>query len=108
MKSNSLAVRVMANICSSDVRSSTGSNLLNIEKEAKLDPLRDMLVKVRTALLSLMTPVPLEDCWRIGCLQKFLAERFVLDAIHQDTEDMDIILSEPDTPTILSIFILFC
>ena len=88
MKSNSLAVRVVANICSNDVRSSTGSNLLNIEKEAKLDPLRDMLVKVRTALLSLRTPVPLEDCWRIGCLQKFLAERFVLDARHHDTEYM--------------------
>ena len=89
MKSNSLAVRVMANICSSDVRSSTGSNLLNIEKEVKLDPLRDMLIKVKTALLGLRTPVPVEDCWRIACLQKFLAERFVLDASHQDTEDMD-------------------
>ena len=89
MKSNSLALRVMANICASDVRSSTGSNLLNVEKEAKMDPLIEMMANVRTALLSLRTPVPLEDCWRIGCLQKFLAERFVLDASHQDTEDMD-------------------
>ena len=55
-------VRVMANICSSDVRSSTGSNLLNIEKEAKLDLLRNRLVEVRTALLCLRTPVTLEDC----------------------------------------------
>jgi hypothetical protein len=37
--------------------------VLNFEKEAKLDPLRDMLAKVRTALLSLRTPVSLEDCW---------------------------------------------
>ena len=87
--SNSLAVRVVASICSSDVRSTTGSNLLNLGKESQLDPVRDPLVKVKAALLSLKTSVPLEDIWRVGCLRKFLSERHAMAARHEDTEDMD-------------------
>ena len=106
--SSSLAVRVVASICYKDVRSFTGSNLFNIAKEVKLDP-------VQTALLGMKTTVPKEDCRRIGCLRKFLAERYVMGARHQSTDEMDklidslcnskvfIIMSEPDTPTILCI-----
>ena len=87
--SNSLAVRVVASICSSDVRSTTGSNLLNLGKESQLDPVRDPLVKNKAALLSLKTSVPVGDFWRVGCLRKFLSERHVMAARHEDTEDMD-------------------
>ena len=119
MTSSSLAVRVVANICSKDVRSNTGSNLFNIEKEVKLDPVRDLLVKVKAALLGLGTAVPVEDTWRIGCLQKFLARKYILEASHQNTMHLEelidslciskasIILSEPDTPTILCILYLW-
>ena len=61
----SLAVRVMANITCKDISSVTGSNLFYIEKQIKLDPGKDMLLKVKEALLNLRSSVPLEDAWRI-------------------------------------------
>ena len=87
--SNSLAVRVVANLCSKDVRSATGSNLTNIAKEVKLDPVWDQVTKVKNALLSMKTLVPRVDGWRVGCLQKFLAQRHKMTAMHQDTDAMD-------------------
>ena len=72
MRSSSLAVRVLANICSHDVRSLTGSNVYNIEKEAKMNILKVSLVNVKAELLALRTMVPLEERWRIGCIKKFL------------------------------------
>ena len=88
-RSSSLAVRVVANISSMDIRSVTGSNLKNIEKEIQLDPVRGMLWNVKAALLDFRAPVPVEDGWRLGCLQKFLAEKHVLVAAHQDTDEID-------------------
>ena len=42
LRSNScLALRVMANISANDIRSVTGNNLFNIQKEILLDPTRD-------------------------------------------------------------------
>ena len=87
--SSSLAVRVLASICSKDVRSATGSNLYNIAKEVKLDPVWDLLATVRAALLQIKLLVPMEDSWRIGCLKKFLDQRYLMAAEHQDTSDMD-------------------
>ena len=51
--------------------------------------MRDLLVKVKAALLSLKTSVPVEDFWRVGCLRKFLSERLAMAARHEDTVDMD-------------------
>ena len=89
MRSSSLAVRILANICSYDVRSSTGSNVNNIEKEAKMKILEVFLGHVKPALLALRTLVPIEDRWRIGCFQRFLAEKYILERKHQDTKYMD-------------------
>ena len=87
--SSSFAVRVVASICYKDVRSFTGSNLSKIAKEVKLDLVWDLLVTVQTALLGRNTAVPKEDCWRIGCLRNFLAERYVIAAEHRCTDEMD-------------------
>ena len=84
-----MAVRILANICSHDVRSSTGSNVHNIENKAKMNILKVSLVYVKAALLALRTLVPMEDRWRIGCLKKFLAEKYILEGKHQDTKHMD-------------------
>ena len=84
-----MAVRVVANLCSKDVRSATGSNLANIAKEVKLDPVWDLGTKVKNALLGVKTMVPRVDGWRVGCLQKFLAQRYKMTAMHQDTDAMD-------------------
>ena len=85
----SLAVRVVANITCMDIRSVTGSNLYNIEKEIKLDPVKDVMMKVKAAILGLRSPVPLADAWRISCLRKYLDERHLLRAGNQDTEEID-------------------
>ena len=87
--SSSLAVRVIANIASMDIRSVTGSNLFNIGKEVKLDPVRDQLVRVKAALLALRAAVPERDGWRFGCMRNFFAEKYLLAAGHQDTGQMD-------------------
>ena len=87
--SKSLAVRVLANISSNDIRSVTGSNLYNIKKEIKLDPVRDPLPAVKRSLLEMKTAVPAQDLWRLPCLQKFLALKYAMEAKHQDTGEID-------------------
>ena len=67
----------------------TGSNLFNIEKEVKLDPVRDQLVRVKAALLALRAAVPERDGWRFGCMRNFFEEKYLLAAGHQDTGQMD-------------------
>ena len=91
-KSNSLVGRVMANITCKDIRTVTGSNLFYIKKEIRLDPARDIMVKVKEALLGLRSSVPLEDGWRFSCLRKYLNERYLLRAGHQDTGEIDKLL----------------
>ena len=81
----SLAVRVVANISSVDSRSMTGSNLMNIKKEVKLDPVGG----VRAALLAVRAPVPALDSWRIGSLGKFLQAKFDLAAKDQETDEIE-------------------
>ena len=87
--SKSLAVRVMANISAMDIRSVTGSNLFNIEKEVKLDPVKDPLPSVKKEILALKASVPVQDAWRLPCLQKFLARKYALEADHQDTGEIE-------------------
>ena len=87
--SSSLALRVMANITANDIRSVTGSNLFNIEKEILLDPRRDLMSKVKTTILGIRAAVPRQDSWRVPCLKKFLAQKYLLDAQHQNSDDID-------------------
>ena len=47
------------------------------------------------ALLNSRADISSEDCWRIGCLLKFLAETIVLDASHRDIEDRDKLIVSP-------------
>ena len=88
-RSNSLALRVMASISATDIRSVTGSNLFHIKKETKLDPTSDMMYKVKQAILDIRADIPMQDGWRILCLNKFLAQQYVLEAQHQDTDELD-------------------
>ena len=79
----------MANISANDIRSVTGSNLLNIEKETLLDPRRDLMFKLKNAILGIRAAVPRQDSWRVPCLKKFLEQKYHLAAQHQDTDDID-------------------
>ena len=87
--SPSLEVRVIANIAAADIRSSTGNNLFNLGKEAGMNLTMDNLWEMRRVLLDLKTQVPISDTWRLGCLRKFLSEKYALVAMDEDTDEID-------------------
>ena len=86
-------MRIVANICGGDIRSVTGSNLYNIKKLVNLDPTTDGIANLKRQILDIRAAVPLQDFWRVPCLQKFLGEKYALVAKHQDTEDIDKLIS---------------
>ena len=73
--SSSLALRVMANISANDIRSVTRNNLL--------------MSKVKITILGIRAAVSRQDSWRVPCLKKFLAQKYVLVGQHQDTDEID-------------------
>ena len=87
--SPSLEVRVVANIAAADIRSSTGSNVFNLGKEAKMSLTMENVWEVRRKLLDLKTQVPSQDSWRLGCLRKFLTEKYALVIKDENTEEID-------------------
>ena len=118
--SSSMEVRVVANLASADIRSTTGNNLFNLKKEVSMDITGVNMGKARMVLLNTRTPVPAEDSWRIGCLRKFLTEKSQLEINHQSTDLIDslvnslcsslelflsLLMSDPDTHTILGVYL---
>ena len=87
--SPSLEVRVIANLAAADVRSTTGNNLFNLGKEAGMDLSIDNMWEVRRVLLGLKAQVPAQDTWRLGCLSKFLSEKYALEAMDKPTDEID-------------------
>ena len=85
-------VRVLANISAKDIRSVTGSNLMNMEKEIKMDPLINCKLRVKSAVLSLRAPVPSSDGWRLSCLQKYLAERYCKEAANEEVQEVQMLI----------------
>ena len=79
----------MANLAAADIRSSTGNNLFNLGKEAGMDLTMDNLWEMRRVLLDLKSKVPIQDTWRLGCLRKFLSDKYALVAMDQDTDEID-------------------
>ena len=65
----------MANISSRDIRSTTGSNIRNLEAETKLDLWSASPRQVRKVLEEKVVKVPDRDKWRIGFLGRLLTER---------------------------------
>ena len=87
-----MEVRIVANISAADVRSPTGRNLRNMEKEAGMSLTEENMWKMRRVLLELRSPVPSQDRWRLGCLRKFLTEKYRLLAQDQDTEAVELLI----------------
>ena len=87
--SSSLEVRLVANLASADTRSSTGSNLSGISRMIKLDSRYKSWVEAKSLILQAKSRVPDQDCWRLGCLRKYLGERYQLQAKLEDTSDID-------------------
>ena len=79
----------MANISSSDIRSSTGSNLSGIRRECKDDINGKPDAIVKQMILETKSSVPDMDRWRLPCLKKFLEERYQLLARLENTEQLN-------------------
>ena len=86
--SAALEVRTLACVAAADVRSATGNNLLNIQKETGFDP-KEHRWKARQ---DYRRPVPAMDSWRSPCLQKFLAQRYEMNVLGEDVSDVDALI----------------
>ena len=84
LKSKAEPVQILANVVARDIRSTTGKNLLLIERETSLDPWIANGHHVKESLHR--TPVPAEDMWRLPLLNQFLTRRQELEALLEDTK----------------------
>ena len=85
--SNSPEVRVVANMVARCARSNTGKNLMNIERETKLDPWLTDSWRVREGIKK--TEVPALEGWRLQYLSKLLKARSEMETNCQDLEEIN-------------------
>ena len=81
----------MACLAEEDIRSTSGSNLFGIRKlcniEARSTPSSsDVKMLLRQGV---NVRVPEQDSWRIGCLKKYIEERYQLQSALLDTSEVD-------------------
>ena len=90
-KSSSLEVRVVACLASGDIRSTTGSNLFGIRKLCNIGTMSTPSNSAVKGMLlqGVKSSVPEQDSWRIGCLRKYLEERYQLQSALLDTSEVD-------------------
>ena len=79
-------VRIVANMVGRCVRSNTGKNLANIERETGLDPWRSQAWKVRDMMKRV--EVPDKEGWRPQYLMKLLMARKELDTKCSDVSEI--------------------
>ena len=85
--SSSPEICVVANMVARCARSTTGSNLLHIERESRLDPWTTPAWMVRSAMPRCeVTPV---QRWRLQYLRKLLLARLEMEARCEDVEDIN-------------------
>ena len=78
-------MRVLAELVGRDAMSTTGNNLVMLERETGLNPWDTSSRRVSAALTANISPVPQQDTWRLQCLQKLLVQRYKLKIEAQDT-----------------------
>ena len=90
---NSLSkeVRIIANMVGRSARSTTGRNLLGIERETGLDPWRDQAWVIREGVKRSEVP-PLEG-WRLQYLSKLLKARRALEVQCEDVDQITLIIN---------------
>ena len=86
MKSLSPEVKIVASMVARCARSTTGKNLMNIERETRLDPWTVQAWKVRNQVKR--AEVPNGDGWRVHYLAKLLEARKEMDIKCQNVEDI--------------------
>ena len=88
LKSKSEQVRVLAELVGRDAMSTTGNNLVMLERETGLNPWTTSPQRVSAALTDNISPIPQQDTWRLQCLQKLLVQRYKLKIEAQDTRQI--------------------
>ena len=88
--SKSPEVQVVANIVVRCSRSTTGSNLMNIERETLLDPWLAPSWRVRAAVPR--SSVPAQEEWRIVYLMKLIAARAQMESACENTEEVNALI----------------
>ena len=86
MKSLSPEVKIVASMVARCARSTTGKNLMNIERETRLDPWTVQAWRVRNQVKR--AEVPNGDGWRVHYLAKLLEARKEMDIKCQNVEDI--------------------
>ena len=61
-------VRILAELVGRDAMSTTGKNLIMLERETGLSPWSAISREVSDVLATKITPVPPQDGWRLQCL----------------------------------------
>ena len=92
LNSSSPEVCVVANIVGRCARSTTGRNLLNIERETQLDPWTSESWMVRSAVPR--SEVPAMQGWRVQYLGKLLDARLEMEAKCEDTEEITTLIDD--------------
>ena len=85
--SKSPEVQVVANLAGRCARSTTGRNLLNIQRETSLDPWLTPAWKVSAAVQK--SPLPENEKWRLHYLMKLIAARQELESSCGNTEEVN-------------------
>ena len=86
LASRSPEVQVVANIAGRCARSTTGSNLLHIERETLLDPWVTPAWKISATIPK--SEVPDQEKWRIIYLKKLLMARRQLESACEETSEV--------------------
>jgi len=86
LNSSSPEVSMVTNMVARCARSTTGRNLMKIERETQLDPWTVEAWQVRDAVARVEVP-PMEG-WRVQYLGKLLEARMEMDTKCQDMEDV--------------------
>ena len=82
-----LEIQVLSRLGARDIRTNIGSNLAHVKTESGLDPWLYGGDRIRKELLKYNRKrVPESDKWRIGYLEKLLAQRLIM---HYEMEDVD-------------------
>ena len=86
-KSKSKEVQLLSELVGRDASSTTGKNLIMLEKETGLSPWTATPGQVSNALSDIVKPVPQQDEWRLGCLGNLLIRRYNLKIQSLDTSE---------------------
>jgi hypothetical protein len=90
LKSLSPEVKIVASMVARCARSTTGKNMMNIERETRLDPWTCKAWNVRNQVKR--AGLPMGEGWRLHYLSKLLVARKELETMCQNVEEINLLI----------------